>query len=190
MNTRLLIFLAVFVFIASCTPTAENTEETNDPTTEETSTPDDQSLIESVRATALPEEDINGRLNVGMSKLVDALKAAEGVVPDVKDTDLKIDENCLAVYKTTKSDGVWEYHIDFNKMETANGGFQLIPDHSAGEFPGLIMRTQNGAPIIKVFRDGKAMQNDNEWIIYLADRPAVEKVVPAILQSMNICQSL
>lgn len=176
----ILLFIPLLTIACNENNTTQNTPPTNQTPIEP---------IEKLRDTAIPEEDIIGRIDQGLATVQTEYDRSVGSMPDLGKVTIESDFDCVLTIRNEKDGTVYETKVDMNDLNTEQGGFRLIPDHAAGDFPGLRISTKNDAPKVVILKDGKEMTKDNQLVIYLADRPAIEKITPAILQTIRICQN-
>ena len=43
---------------------------------------------------------------------------------------------------------------------------------------------------MEILKDGTVINKKAELVIYLANRPAIERITPYMLQALNICQGV
>jgi hypothetical protein len=127
--------------------------------------------IEQLKARAVEEGDIYGRLQPTATVLQEEYSRSEKALPNLKNVQVSIDADCILTI-VNQSNGGETKRINLRNLDPQ--GFSLIPDQNAGDFPGLRIRAREGA-------------SESELIIYMADRPAIERITPYLLQAVNIC---
>jgi len=129
------------------------------------------SPTEQLKAAAVDESDIYGRLQLTVAVLQEEYARSETAMPGLKNVKISIDADCFLLIANQVNGGTTT-RVKLRDLDPR--GFSLIPDLNAGEFPGLRIKAKEGAAA-------------NELIIYLADRPAIERITPYLLQAVNIC---
>jgi hypothetical protein len=183
-KSRNILALLVIAFLISCTNNQSNEESTS--TVENTSP---KTPMDELRAEAIPEEDVMGRILQGLEVIqLEYDRSAVGMA-DLGKVTIDADFDCILTIKNELDGVVYETKVNMNDLDTEQGGFRLIPDHAPGDFPGLRISTKSDAEAVQILKDGKEMTRDNQLLFYMIDRQAIEKITPAILQTIRICQN-
>lgn len=148
---------------------------------------------ESGRKVVLPskpvdETDILGRMEFGMRTLQEEFDRSSADMPTIGNVKVSIDEEANLTIKNEVDGVVRMTKVNLKDLETAQGGFQLMPDEQEGEYPGLLIHTKQNARKVAYYVDGKLRQRSGELQLYLVDRAAIERITPAMLQTVIIAQ--
>lgn len=165
MMQKFFLFISLIAFLA-CKSEPSNPQNDSDPDTGPAETP-----IEQLKSRAVEEGDIYGRLQPTATVLQEEYARSEKSIPNLKNVQVSIDADCLLTI-VNQANGGETRRINLRNLDPQ--GFSLIPDQNAGDFPGLRIRAREGA-------------SESELIIYMADRPAIERITPYLLQAVNIC---
>lgn len=149
--------------------------------------PANASPMEQIKAVALEEGDIIGRTKQSFIALQEEYKKASGKVPGIGEVNVFVDDNFTLMIENKADGHVYQTKVNLKDLESEQGGLSLIPDDGQKiKFPGLKLNTKGGKAAVEHLKDGKQVKTENFLEIYLADRPSIEKVTPAILQGINI----
>ncbi len=151
-------------------------------------TPPPPKPYENLRSIAIPEEDIMSRIELGLNTLQYEYDQSAPSMPDLGKMTVLVDEACNLTIRNEKNGDVYETKVNMHDLNIEQGGMRLIPDQQPGEFPGLRIKTINDIPVVSILKNGKEITYDNELVIYLANRKSIEKVTPAMVQTIRICQ--
>ncbi|MBK7407703.1 MAG: hypothetical protein IPJ40_06235 [Saprospirales bacterium] len=105
--------------------------------------------LEQLRAQAVDENDIYGRLRATVSILQDEFSRSEAAMPGLKKVSVEIDANCLLTI-SNKAFGDEMTRVNLQALDP--NGFSLIPDLNEGDFPGLRVRTLGGKPAVELLK--------------------------------------
>lgn len=180
-------FTSTLIILSFCVLFACN-EKTGSGENKATPPPAQQSPYENLRSQAIPEEDIMSRIELGLNTLQVEYDNSVASMPDLGKVTVEVDESCNLNIKNEKDGVVYETKVNMKDLNTEQGGMRLIPDDEPGEFPGLRVKVINDEAKVSVLKDGVEMTKNNELVIYLATRKSIEKVTPAILQTLRICK--
>lgn len=143
--------------------------------------------LEQIKAVALEEGDIIGRTKQSFIALQEEYKKASGKVPGIGEVNVFVDDNFTLMIENKADGHVYQTKVNLKDLESEQGGLSLIPDDGQKiKFPGLKLNTKGGKAAVEHLKDGKLVKTESFLEIYLADRPSIEKVTPAILQGINI----
>jgi hypothetical protein len=165
MMQKLFLLISLLAFLA-CKSEAPGPETGSAPEASPAETP-----IEQLKARAVEEGDIYGRLQPTATVLQEEYTRSEKALPNLKNVQVSIDAGCILTI-VNQANGGDTKRINLRNLNPR--GFSLIPDQNAGDFPGLRIQAREGA-------------SEPELIIYMADRPAIERITPYLLQAVNIC---
>ncbi len=180
-------FLLLFtLFLASC----ENDKATSDTastsgqlaTSKSTST----STLEELKANALQEDDVYGRISHSLGTLQKEFEATVNQAPNVGETGVFLDEKLNVVIKNERGGDVYETIFNMKDLNPENGGLSLIPDKEPGEFPGLRIQVLEGRPGVKKLKNSELVSEERALEIYMPQRTNIEKIVPAIVAALNV----
>ncbi|MDF1867543.1 MAG: hypothetical protein P1U70_22185 [Saprospiraceae bacterium] len=181
--SRFLFSLAFFLTFWACSNPESNTTNSSTPINTQAQTP-----LDELKQRAIPEEDIMGRILQGLEAIQLEYDRSSTIMADLGKITVDADFDCILTIKNEKEGSIYETKVDMNDLDTQQGGFRLIPDQAPGDFPGLRISTKNDAATVRILKDGQEMTRDNQLVIYMADRTAIEKITPALLQTIRICQ--
>lgn len=144
-------------------------------------------LIDRLESQAVEESDIGGRLLATVVVLQEEFSKSEKLMPGLKEVEVKIGADCIL---TISNRAFGKETTSVNLKDLDPNGFSLIPDLNEGDFPGLRIQTKGGAPAVEVLKNGVLSSKKTELVLYLANRPAIERITPYMLQALNICQGM
>jgi hypothetical protein len=177
----LVILLPLFYW--SC----ESNESPRDAPRTDSSTVSGREMMDQLRAQALEESDIAGRLQATVTVMQEAFSRSEAAMPALQNVRVSIDGDCLLTIGNYPEPGA-ETRVSLHDLDP--DGFQLIPDQQEGEFPGLRIRTLDGRSVVEVKKKGGVLQQKSELEIFMADREAIGRVTPYMVQALNICRGV
>ena len=185
-----IFFCAVCVFsFAACNSDKPKVEVANAATT--TTNEDKPSAVDELKQVSVDETDIAARVTRGMDKLMDEYKLAAETMENFDNPSYTIDEKCNVVFSYEERGTKYAKHFNIGDLEHRNGRMTLEADNGDDiKFPGFRVATGNGEASVKVYKDGKEYQKDNEWYIMLANRASVENAAPSVVNLINICQKV
>ena len=161
----------------------------NPPVSEETpvedSTQSGKEILDDLRDKAVSEDDLLGRLRSSLIPVQEEFARSENSMPQLSGVEVSVDENCQLTI-LNKAEGEIATKVNLGQLNTE--GFSLIPDMTEDEFPGVRVSTLDEAAVVEIYRNGELLQKNNELVIHLVDRPAIERITPVILQMIMICQ--
>ncbi len=150
-----------------------------------------QRVVDELKGQSIDETNLYGRAKRGMDKLFAAYETAAETIDGFDNPSYTMDEKCNVVFTYEERGTTYEKRFNIGEMEHRNGKMSLEADNGDDIlFPGFRIATADGSPGVKVYKDGKEVQKDNEWYIVLADRKAVESAVPNMVNVVNICQQI
>lgn len=185
-----IFFCAICAFLlAACTSDKPKVENANLPKTE---TPASKpSPAEALREVSIEETDIRARVTRGMDKLMDEYNLAAETIDGFDNPSYTVDEKCNVIFSYEERGTKYAKHFNIGDLEHRNGRMTLEADNGDDiKFPGFRVATGNGEASVKVFKDGKEYQKDNEWYIVLGSRKSVENAAPNVVNLINICQQV
>lgn len=143
-------------------------------------------IIDQLKAQAVDEGDLMGRLQPTAQVLQEEFTRSEKVMKGLKNVKVEISEDCVLSISNAATGEVTKVSLkDLDRQ-----GFSLIPDLNEGDFPGLRVQTTGLKEAVELYKGGDLALKKNELVIFLADRPAIERITPYILQALNICQGV
>ena len=149
--------------------------------------PANASPTEQIKAMALEEGDIIGRTKQSFIPLQEEYRKASGKVPGVGEVNVFVDDQFTFMIENKANGHVYQTKVNLKDLESEQGGLSLIPDDGQTiKFPGLKLNTKGGKKAVQHLTDGKVVKEESYLEIFLADRPGIERVTPAILQGINI----
>lgn len=143
-------------------------------------------VAEHVTAAALEETNYVERVRQSFVPLQEELRKAKGKVPGIGDATVLVDEHFNLLIENKNEGSIIQTKVNLKNLNNEQGGMMLIPDKQPGEFPGLRVFVKEGKPGVQIIQDGKQIREDKQLEIFLADRPGIERVTPAVLQALNI----
>ena len=165
MMQKFFLLISLIAFLA-CKSDSPNPETGSASDTGPAETP-----IEQLKARAVEEGDIYGRLQPTATVLQEDYTRSGKAIPSLKNVQVSIDADCILMIIQQPNGGETRW-INLRNLDSQ--GFSLIPDQDSGDFPGLRIQAREGV-------------SESELIIYMADRPAIERITPYLLQAVNIC---
>ncbi|MCB0704658.1 MAG: hypothetical protein KDC34_05085 [Saprospiraceae bacterium] len=176
----LLSFLFVFLLLAC----AENEKPEQTETVPESGLQTGEEILNELREAALDEGDTVGRIMSSIKPIQEEFARSEPQMPELVDVEVSIDGNCNLKI-VNHATGNIETRVNLKQLDS--NGFSLIPDNDPGEFPGLQVSTIDQASVVEIYRNGELITRNNELVIKLVDRAAIERITPVLLQMMMIC---
>lgn len=149
-------------------------------------TPTNASPTEQMRAVAIEESNYLERIRQSFVPLQEEYQKASGKVQGIGVVNIFVDEKYTLLMENTFKGHVYQTKVNLKDLNNQQGGMMLIPDQSPGEFPGLRIFVKEGRPGVEKIKDGKLEKEERQLEIFLADRPGIERITPAILQALNI----
>ena len=146
-----------------------------------------QELIDRLAAEAVDENDIQGRLQATVVVLQEEFAKSEKLMSGLKNVKVDIGADCVLTI-TNNAFGKETTRVSLKDLDPK--GFSLIPDLTEGDFPGLRIQTLGGATAVEVLKDGAVINKKPELVLYMANRPAIERITPYMLQALNICHGV
>ena len=144
------------------------------------------SATEQLTAMAIEESNYIERVRQSFVPLQEEYRKAKGKVPGVGDVTIFVDDNFTLLIENKLDGSTYQTKVNLKNLDNEQGGMRLVPDNNPNEFPGLKVFVKDGKPGVEIIKDGKVEKEVQELEIHLADRPAIERVTPAILQALNI----
>ena len=181
------LFVLFLLLFWSCQSNESSRDAGADASPPDTSAVSGQEMMDQLRAQALEESDIEGRLQATVGVIQEAFSRSEAAMPALQNVRVSIDGDCMLTIGNYPEPGA-ETRVSLKDLDP--DGFQLIPDQQEGEFPGLRIRTLDGRPAVEVRKKGRVLQQKNELEIFMADREAIGRVTPYMVQALNICRGV
>jgi hypothetical protein len=188
MLNKISCLLLSALFLAACgndqpaTEAATSTPSGQLATSKSTST----NSLEELKANALQEDDVYGRISHSLGTLQQEYAATVNQAPNVGETSVFLDEKLNVVIKNERGGDVYETVFNLKDLNPENGGLSLIPDKQPGEFPGLRIQAIEGRPGVKKLKNSKLVSEERVVEIYMPQRGNIEKIVPAIVAALNV----
>ncbi len=183
----LLISLAPWFF--ACGQNEESSNQTQEvhnsvtkPVVEETDN------VQKLKDVAIDKDDIFGRISSGIYTLDGEFDKSENLMPELGKVKVTIDENCLLVIRNERDGNTFETRVNLTDLDTKPGAVRLIADVEEGSFPGISFSTINQEAVVEIWKNGKVITKDNALEIHLATRENIEKIAPALLQTIRLCK--
>jgi hypothetical protein len=143
-----------------------------------------------MKSSALQESDTLGRLRQSFIVLQEEFNKSKGIVPDVGDITVTVDEKHNLRIENKLDGHTYLTVVKVADLQRKNNGMLLLPDFAPRKHPGLKIKVKPGRPKVQIYKDGK-LDKEMEYIEFsLKDRVSMEKVVPAIVQAMNVANGL
>ncbi len=186
MNRLLVVcFVASMAALSACTSdsASQSADEATPPSSSEASSSPDP--LTTLKQQAVPEEDIPARVAGRIAIVAEEIyrDAANGS-PLWKNPQVTVEDCVLTI--TNEADGQpSRFVVPLDKLDVRNG-FRLIPDREDNPYPGIAIRTVDEEPVIEVTWHGKT-QKDNEFTFKLQTREQFERLVPALVHAVHLC---
>ncbi len=182
---RLVWGLVVAVAVSACTDESEPQSAQDTPAP--AATQEEQALdpLTALRQQAVPEDDLPARVAGRIAVVAEEIyrDAANGS-PLWKNPTVVVEDCVLTI--TNEADGQPErIVVPLAKLDVRNG-FRLIPDRGDNPYPGMAVATIDGEPVVEVTWNGRT-QRDNEFSIKLLTREQFERLVPALVHAVRLC---
>jgi len=144
--------------------------------------------VQKLKEVAIDEDDMFGRISSGIYTVDAEFDKSENLMPDLGKVKVTIDENCLLVIKNERDGNIFETRVNLKDLDTKSGSIRLLPDREEGSFPGISFSTINQEAVVEVIKNGEVITKDNALEIHLATREGIEKIAPALLQTIRLCK--
>ncbi len=144
--------------------------------------------LEQIKATALQESDIIGRVERSLMNVQKEFNDSEGKVPGQGKITLFVDAKFTFLLKNEVDGDVFESKVNLKDLNVAEGGMQLIADKTADEKPGVRIPVQEGKPKVEITKNGKVLKESNELVFYMATRENIQRMLPSLLQAIQTAQ--
>ncbi len=173
----------LFVGFAGCT------NDGSDATAKDSETPptrvEQQDPLTTLKQQAVPEEDIPARVAGRIAIVAEEIyrDAANGS-PLWKNPQVTVEDCVLTI--TNEAEGQPSRIVVPLAQLDVREGFRLIPDREDNPYPGIAIRTVDEEPVVEVTWGGK-VQKDNEFTFKLQTREQFERLVPALVHAVHIC---
>lgn len=180
---RLVCGLVFAIAIAACTDEGEPQRSTQEPSATQRDEPIDP--LTALKQQALPEDDLPARVAGRIAVVAEEIyrDAANGS-PLWKNPTVEVEDCVLTI--TNEAAGQPERIVVPLAKLNVRDGFRLIPDREGNPYPGMAVATINGEPVVVVTWNGHA-QRDNEFSIKLLTREQFERLVPALVHAVRLC---
>lgn len=187
MNKKFFLPLLLVIFVIQPGCKSDNTAANgNSDGASGDSTLTGQQIIDQLKAKAVDESDISGRLQATVTVLQEEYTRSEAVMKGLKKVKVEVNGDCVLSISNAANGEVTRVSLkDLDRQ-----GFSLIPDLNEGDFPGLRIQTIGLKEVVELYKGGDLALKKSELVIYLADRPAIERITPYMLQALNICQGV
>lgn len=139
---------------------------------------------------AVDEDDIMGRMAFGIKTLQEEFDRSSANMRSLGKVTVSVDERANFVIKNEVNGEVKETRVNLRDLDTNQGAFRLIPDTQEGEAPGLLIQTIQNKQKVEHLVDGKVRQRNSEIQIFMMDRTAIERITPAILQTIRLAKTI
>lgn len=137
------------------------------------------------------EEEYLRRLQESMDKIMLLYSESAKHIEGFSNPDYSIDEKCNIIFTYEENGSKYEKHFNGGDLDYKDGKMTLAPEDGVDvKYPGFRIATADGETSVKVLKDGKQIQKDNEWYVILHDRPTVEKAAPTVVNLINICHEI
>lgn len=189
MTNKILLFSLLALLLVSCEDEVQEPANILPPVTGKTS--DDRPGGIHEETNNLVEADYAQRANRGLSKLMTLCEEAAQSIEGYSNPSYTIDERCNVVYAYEENGSKYEKRFNMGDLAHAGGKMSLQADDGIEIlYPGFRMETSTGDDLIEVYKDGSLEKKENNWYLTLADRAAVEKAVPNMVNVINVCRKL
>lgn len=175
---------------AATTPSAASDTIQMDGTSASPAAAQYNAAVEKLRSQAIQETDYYARVQASIVPLQEELTRAKGKIPDLGKVTVSVDEHFNLLIRNEIGKDVLETKAPLKDLNVANGGMDLIRDTDPGTFPGIRLRTIPGRPEIQFFKNGKLEKTEAFLEIYLPTRPNIERIVPVMVQTINIVNEM
>lgn len=181
---KILFSILISAFFSACQSDSKPTENNPEPAAAEKQ---DQAskTIEDLRASALSEEDVFGRVEQSLVALQNEYRNAEGKVPGVGKVTVFLDEHLTLLLKNELPNETIETKVNLRHLNP-NNGMTLVPDLEPGQFPGLKIAVLDGMPGVTVTKNGELESEERALEIYLPERVNIENITAPLTQALNI----
>lgn len=187
MRSHFISLLFILSLVLSWNCHSEPKTETSAANQAEPASSSEVAPIDRLKSQVVDESDIYGRLRATVSVLQDEYTKSEPTMPGLKHVSVEIGADCILTI-SNKAYGDEVTRVNLQALDP--NGFSLIPDLNEGDFPGLRIRTMESRPAVELLKNGALVTTQPELVIYLANRPAIERITPYMLQALNICQGV
>ncbi len=143
--------------------------------------------LEELKANALDEGDIFGRVNHSLGVMQKEFQISRNLNPALGKVTVFVDEKFTILIRRELDGKVTDTKVNLKNLNPENGGMRLIPDQNADELPGFAVAVIDGLEGVEIIEDNKTVsKNERELKIYMASRENVQNVIPAFVQALHV----
>jgi len=139
---------------------------------------------------AVDETDIMGRMAFGIKTLQEEYDRSSANMRSIGKVTVSVDERANFVIRNEVNGEVKETKVNLRDLDTGQGAFRLLPNEEEGDAPGLLIQTVGNKQKVEHLVDGKVRQRNSELQIFMMDRMAIERITPAILQTIRLAKTI
>ena len=185
-HLSLILFIALFTSCNSGNPELKNAEEIKDRSEQQKVTGDKP--VETLRANAISEGDIEGQIKWSLGRLQEELRASVGKVKELGEVSVLLDDNLQMVIRNKFDGNVYEKRVGVANLNTDMSKLQIIVDNGNVLNPGFKMPVLDGKPGVEIFVNGEKKETVKELEIFLGERRQVQLVISALTQAAQTAQ--
>ena len=131
------------------------------------------------------EEKRLAYISSGVEKIQSLLEDSDGEMEALLEPKIWVNSQMDILFTPDRKKGT-TVRVALNDLDPQN--IHLIADEAEGEFPGIAISTYNGAQKVNSEPKKGNTSQSAEFVVYLKDRGAIEKLAPILLQTINIAQ--
>ena len=189
--TLLGVFGAVGCTDETATEDATATATTTEQPTEEEKKQRAREEMKKIANSAVDEGDLAVRAERGIRKMMPRFNEAAEVIDGYDNPTIEIDTECNVVYTYDERGVTYTKRFNIADFEHRGGKMKLAADNGDDVlFPGFRLLTADGEASVIQYKAGEEVNRDNEWYVVLANREAVQEVVPNMVNIINICHDI
>lgn len=143
-----------------------------------------------IHETAVDENDLMGRMAFGIRTLQEEYDRSSASMPSLGKVTVSVDERGNFTIRNEVNGEIRETKVNLRDLDSEQGGFRLLADGEVTEYPGLLVQTVRNAQKVEHLVDGKIRQKNSELQIFMVDRPAIERITPALLQTVRLAKTI
>ena len=124
-----------------------------------------------------------GIIREALIPIANEWKAAEASNDKLKNTSLSINDDFVLIVENN-ADGAERFEVDIRKLDKEN--IRLVDEEEGFGFPGFSIGTIGYQNDIMHFKGEQMIKGENELVFLFKDRDAVGKVLPILVQNINV----
>ncbi|HFA49047.1 MAG TPA: hypothetical protein ENJ95_08525 [Bacteroidetes bacterium] len=141
-----------------------------------------------LRANAIREDDVQGRIKWSLGLLQEELRKSAGKVAELGEVDVLLDENLTLVIRNKVGKDVLEERIGLANLNPDPKSFEIVVDNKKNPHPGIKLAVLSGKPGVGIYKNGSKQNDAQQLELFFAERDQVSRVASAMVQAINVAQ--